>query len=127
MKPLNDDAETIHDFCNDLDRNTALGVWSRPWADCGGRSAVLQSDDISYVDMEFVRCEKEYGYSARLTALNNQCLSLLVEGLPSAGLYFIWWDQPHDQVYFSKTCDIGSRELPSNGDIGRAEVTTDFL
>lgn len=70
---LNGDVGTIYNARNGFDGNTALGAWSRHRAHWGGRGAALRNDDIPYVDMPFVRCEEEYVYALRLTAVIVQC------------------------------------------------------
>lgn len=90
----------FYDARNALDRDTALCVWVCRWTHWGGLGVVLQSDEIWYVDLPLVRCEEEYGHAASLTAIINQCYSVSIDDLLSAGLYCICCVQTYDQIYF---------------------------
>lgn len=61
--------------------------------------------------MSFVRCEEEYGYVSRLTAIIGQRYSLSANNLPTAGLYNVCWLQPYDQIYFFENSRHWAKEI----------------
>lgn len=62
---LSVDAKTLYDAGDGLDWDIALGIKSQIWTSSDRRGAVLRSNDVPYVDMQFVPGKEEYGYMLR--------------------------------------------------------------
>lgn len=108
----NNDTEKMYDTRNGFHRSIALRAWSRRWTHCCGRVAVLQKDDVRYVDIPFIRCKEEYGYTLRLAGVTCPCYSLSAEDLLTAGLSFIYRVQLYDRIYSNENLRHWAKEIP---------------
>lgn len=96
----NGEIVTIYDKRNSVDCETVLRTLARRWMYWGGRSAVLQSDDVRYVDLPFLKCVEKYAYAAKHSSFISQCYAFSGNEFPRSGLFYIYKVQPYEQVYF---------------------------
>lgn len=76
--PSNGDRRSMYDTRADRYRLTAAGTWIKRWVHWGGRGAVLRAEQSSLkttLDMPFLRCHEELGYTTLLSAIIDRLLS----------------------------------------------------
>lgn len=83
-KSLKGDTERIYDSHSGFIRNTVLGAWPRRWSYQNRRHAILHND-ILYVGMLSVGCEKEYAFASQLAAIIIQCYAFSAKDPPKTG------------------------------------------